>query len=69
MCREENQHGGTAIYAKKGIQGKKCTEDTNLFTIGVCECRYEFRINSARLVILSVYRTCSGDIEEFLEII
>lgn len=68
FCRNEGQHGGSAIYCKKGI---KCVERTKIgktSVSGVFECSaVECSLGkTSGTLIISVYRPPSGDINIFL---
>ncbi|KAG5893997.1 hypothetical protein JTB14_004252 [Gonioctena quinquepunctata] len=67
VCREEGEHGGSAIFARTGTQMMKQSKVTSLSTTGICECSVsEFEVHGSKFLIMSVYRPCSGDINDFL---
>lgn len=68
VCREnENQHGGTAIFARKGIPFKTLPKITALSKVGICECSVcEFEVGNQNIIILCVY-TPGGMVTAFLE--
>lgn len=66
-CREENKHGGSAIYAKSGIKFREKREATNMSVIGQIECSVgEFEINKTKFIIMSIYRPPNGNVDIFL---
>ncbi|KAG5872292.1 hypothetical protein JTB14_022614 [Gonioctena quinquepunctata] len=45
----------------------KQSKVTSLSTTGICECSVsEFKVHGSKFLIMSVYRPCSGDINDFL---
>ena len=69
FCRvEENRHGGSAIYIKKGLNYRVRSDINKLGLEDHFECcSCEVTINSFNLVIVSLYRPPSGDIKDFFD--
>ena len=68
FCREENKHGGAAVYCKHGLKCKAQVKLNNLSISGVFECAViECSFPNCREVIVaSVYRPPSGDTYIFM---
>lgn len=66
-CREENLHGGSAIYVRNGTLWKARSDLTKYSEKFIFECAaIEFSINNIKVVVLSVYRSPSSDVNIFL---
>lgn len=67
VCRKiENQHGGSAIFARQGTQLKSLKHITALSEEGICECSVcQFTVNGQEAVIMCVY-TPGGVAMDFL---
>lgn len=62
ICREEKQHGGSAIYIRQEIQSKERQKTKNFSIINIIECSAaECRIGTDKLIILSIYRPTNND--------
>lgn len=66
FCRQENEHGGSAIYARKSIQCKERTDIKAFSVSGQFECSAcEWKINKEKIIVMSIYRPPTGDINIF----
>lgn len=67
FCRQENEHGGSAIYARKSIQCKERTDVKTLSISGQFECSAcEWKRNKEKIIVMSIYRPPTGDINIFI---
>ena len=67
FCREEGQHGGSAIFVRQKVTARNKPKLTSLSRCGVFECAaIEYRIGNVDIIVLSVYAPPSGDIKLFL---
>lgn len=68
-CREEGQHGGSAIYCRANTKCKVRNDLCSLSVSEVCEvAAIEIKLHS-KLIVLSVYRAPNTEIRLFLETI
>lgn len=67
VCRKnENQHGGSAIFARQGTQFKSLKTITALSEQGICECSVcQFIIQGEKIAIMCLY-TPGGVVADFL---
>lgn len=69
FCREEGHHGGAAIYVHQSISVKSRTGLGRLSVCGVFECAaIECRLGNTAILVVTVYRPPSGDINLFKNI-
>ena len=68
FCRkEENRHGGSAIYANKNIQCITRKDINSVSVEGIFECcGCECRIQNKRIIVICLYRPPNGNINDFL---
>lgn len=67
-CREENQHGGSAVYVRNGIDTKVRSDIVNLSVKFNFECAaIESKFQNRVVLIISIYRPCSGCLDLFFE--
>lgn len=68
FCRENGKHGGSAVYVHKNI---KCSPKTKINKLSVTnEFEYaaiECNLNGTQIIVVSVYRPPSGDVNRFLD--
>lgn len=68
VCREENKHGGSAIYVHSSITATHRRRLTDFSIIGHFECAVvECVIKNKAYIIASVYRSTGGNINLFFE--
>lgn len=64
-CRQEGQHGGSAVYARHNLHGLPRDDLSSLSVCNVIECAAsEFRVPGAIILVMSVYRP-DTDIDAF----
>lgn len=67
FCRGEGLHGGTAIYCKQGLTWRARNDLVVLSEEGLFECAaIEVQLQKTKAIVISVYRTPTAFIEEFL---
>lgn len=68
FCREEGQHGGTAIYVKQNIKCKVRTKLNKLSVSGEFECAaVECQLGKISALVITIYRPPNGNMKLFLD--
>lgn len=68
FCRQEGQHGGSAVYVRRNVKCKVRSKLNGLSVSGVFECAaVEVKLGKSDVIIVSVYRPPTGDIGIFLD--
>jgi len=65
FCREERENGGTAIYVKEGLNSKNIDMSNHCTELDIEVCGVE--LVESQLIILSVYRSPCGNIDNFMQ--
>lgn len=56
-CRNEGEHGGSAVYAKSGMQGRPRNDLTDSSVYKTIECAAaEFKLFNMKIIVLCIYR-------------
>nr|CAI5831225.1 unnamed protein product [Callosobruchus analis] len=67
VCRNSGEHGGSAIFVKRGIKSVRHENISKLSRLGACECSVsEIKIGKDSIIVMSVYRPPSGNIDDFV---
>ena len=63
FCREENKHGGSAVYVKCGLPHKEIPKITSMSISGEFECAaVDIRVDNTRIIVSSIYRPPDGNV-------
>ena len=69
-CRERGEHGGSAVYVHKNLEYKSRNKINKLSVKNVIECAaVECKLKDTILIIISIYRPPTSNIELFLNIL
>ncbi|CAH1959374.1 unnamed protein product [Acanthoscelides obtectus] len=68
FCRKEGKHGGSAVFVSLAVQCLERSDIRSLSVVGSFECAaVKCSLNGMNFIILSIYRTPSGNMHVFLE--
>lgn len=68
FCRDENKHGGCAIYCKKGIKYICLNNISKFSNVSAFECSaIEAIVDENKIIIVSLYRPSGGLLKVFLD--
>lgn len=69
-CIGENQHGGAAVYVRRGVKHIHRSELSKCSVQGEMECAVvECELHNRKYILVSIYRPCNGNKEIFFDLL